>query len=89
MRGQEAIHVHSSLAAASSQVPPLAPSVLPKRLRAPRLQPILIGAGIVAGLFGGVSYLISDWGTRGHDAIRGALAGAATGAAIGFAISIR
>jgi uncharacterized protein YqgC (DUF456 family) len=64
-------------------------SVLAASIEQPRLQPILIGAGIVAGLFGGVSYLLGDSGTRGHDATKGALVGAATGAAIGFAISIR
>jgi hypothetical protein len=69
---------------------PLTPPVAPHRGRAFSLRPILIGAGIGAGLVGWMCYQAGcDDESRGTSALKGGAGGALFGAAIGFVIATR
>jgi hypothetical protein len=80
-----------ALAVNGAQVP-LTPPVAPHRGRAFSLRPILIGAGIGAGLMGWLGYEVvgcDDNHRCASSALKGAAGGALFGAAIGFVIATR
>jgi hypothetical protein len=68
---------------------PVTPPVAPHRGRAFSLRPVLIGAGIGAGLMGWLCYEVCEDDSGMTSALKGGAGGALFGAAIGFVIATR
>ena len=84
----DAVAAYATLQAATAftQAPPVR---VGSGRRAPRLLPVLIGAGIGFGLGASLGYRVSEGDSPGIDAMKVGLGMAALGAGIGYVISSR